>query len=207
VAGAAAESELSAASLQLTRLAADGGPAAREAQPVLRVLERIDSLAEETAAPDACWFVRAELLRDSLGALRLAANAFGEMATRFPESPWTPKGIVDAIAAGHPAADSLRTLLDQRYADSPYRLAALGLAAAGAAADAYRVLEDSLGQVVSRRAARRSEDRPARAPTDPELEGDRPREALPSRPAVTPRPSPQPPAPPTRTPPPAAAPS
>ena len=207
VAGAAAESDLSAASLQLARLAADGGPAAREAQPVLRLLGRIDSLAEETSAPDACWFLRAELLRDSLRSMRLAANAFGEMATRFPASPWTPKGIVAAVAAGHPAADSLRALLDQRYADSPYRLAALGLAAAGAAADAYRVLEDSLGQVTSQRAAQRFEERPARAPTDPDLERDRPREALPSRPVVAPRPSPQPSAPPTRTPPPTAAPS
>jgi tetratricopeptide (TPR) repeat protein len=204
VADATAESELSAASQQLARFVADGGPAAREAQPVLRVLGRIDSLAEEASAPDACWFARAELLRDSLGSWRLAAIAFGEMASRFPASPWTPKGILAAVAAGHPAADSLRALLDRRYPDSPYRLAALGLAAAGADADAYRALEDSLGRIMAQRGAQRPGEGPTRERTAPEPDEARPREERPGRPVVEPRPSPQPSTPPTRTPPPAA---
>jgi hypothetical protein len=117
------------------------------------------------------------------------------MASRFPASPWTPKGILAAVAAGHPAADSLRALLDRRYADSPYRLAALGLAAAGADADAYRTLEDSLGRIMAQRGAQRPGEEPTRERTAPEPDG---------LPVVEPRQRPQPAPPPTRTPPPAA---
>jgi transposase len=126
------------------------------------------------------------------------------MASRFPASPWTPKGILAAVAAGHPAADSLRALLDRQYPDSPYRLAALGLAAAGTDADAYRALEDSLGRIMAQRGARRSGEGPARERTAPEPDEGRLREERPRRPVVESRPSPQPTPSPTRAPPPAA---
>lgn len=194
---AATPADLAAASQQLGRLAADGGPAAREAQQVLRVLGQIERFGEETAAPDALWFFRAELLRDSVRAVRLATNAFAEMAGRFPASPWTPKAIVAAIAAGHPAADSLRALLDRRYGDSPYRVAAIGLAASGPEADAYRALEDSLGQVVASWVGARRTGERARPAVD-DLE--QPREARPGAAAPV-RPAQPRPAAPTRPPP------
>src|SRR6185436_5162730 len=70
-----------------------------------------------------------------------AADAFAEMPARFPDSPWTPKGILAAIALGHPAADSLRQLLLTRYADNPYSRAAAG---AADAPERFAALEDSL---------------------------------------------------------------
>ncbi len=90
---------------------------------------------------DAFWFFRGVVLRDSLGASTLAAATFAQMADLFPDSPWTPKGLLAAISLGHPSADSLRALLVSRYLSSPY--AAIALAREDAPA-AYAVLEDSL---------------------------------------------------------------
>ncbi len=96
----------------------------------------------------------------------LAARDFAEMARRFPASPWTPKALLAAIASGHPAADSLRALLDARYAASPYRRAALGLPDAPAAYAAPRGFPRSRHR---RRAARRGGARPrtGRGPRQP----------------------------------------
>ena len=178
LAAAASEADVADAGEPLQTLADLGGAPGREAQQLLDLVGRVGSLAEDSVAPDAQWFARAELLRDSLRAVPLAARAFAEMAARFPASPWAPKGLVAAIAAGAPGSDSLRALLDARYPDSPYRLAAIGLAAQGADAEAYRVLEDSLGRVLGvaaagqraapRRAARdRDEGEEIRRPVRP----------------------------------------
>ena len=137
------DADLDEAARRLAQLAADGGPPAREAQLSIRVLDRIAQLVQDGGAPDARWFLRAELLRDSLRARGLAARAFAAMGERYPGSPWTPKALLAAIAADHPAADSLRGVLDGRYADSPYRRAAAGTASP-ADAEAFRALEDSL---------------------------------------------------------------
>jgi len=190
VTAAADSSGLAEAKLRLEALAAEGGAAAREAQPLLRALERAGLLEADTVAPDASWYLRAELLRDSLGARGLAASAFAGMAARFPRSPWAPKGLLAAIAAGHPGADSLRALLDGEYRDSPYRSVALGWAAEGPEAEAYRALEDSLGRALA--AAGRERLVPERAPR----QEARPRQGQ-ERPggAQTPRPTPSRPSP------------
>jgi hypothetical protein len=99
-----------------------------------------DTLAAGEAR-DALAFQRAAVLRDSLGALGLAAAAFADMAARYPLSPWAPKAIAASIASGHAAADSLRDVLTERYAGSPYTGIALGLAADQ---EQYGALEDSL---------------------------------------------------------------
>lgn len=137
------DAELDEAAQRLAQIVADGGAPAREAQPAVRALSRIALLAQDDVAPDARWFLRAELLRDSLRARGLAARAFAAMGERYPDSPWTPKALLAAIAAEHPAADSLRVVLDARYANSPYRRAATGTASPADAA-AFRALEDSL---------------------------------------------------------------
>jgi len=191
---ARAEADLEDAAQRPARLAADGGAPAREAQPSLRVLNRITQLAEDEEAPDARWFLRAELLRDSLHARGLAAQAFAAMGERYPGSPWTPKALLAAIAADHPAADSLRGVLDVRYADSPYRRAAGAGAASPAEAEAYRVLEDSL-RLLGVLAA--SEGGAVRRPVD--AEGDaadevrRRRPPMPGVPPANPAPRPAPP--------------
>jgi len=187
------DADLDEAARRLARIESDGGPPAREAQSSIRVLGRIARLAEDDSAPDARWFLRAELLRDSLRARGLAAQAFAAMGERYPGSPWTPKALLAAIAADYPAADSLLRVLDGRYADSPYRRAAAG-AASPAEAEAYRVLEDSL-RLLGVLAA--SEGGAVRRPVD--AEGDaadevrRRRPPMPGVPPANPAPRPTPP--------------
>jgi len=188
------DADLEEAARRFTQLAADGGAPAREAQPSLRVLGRMAQLAQDDVAPDAGWFLRAELIRDSLRARGLAARAFAAMGERYPGSPWTPKALLAAIAADHPAADSLRAVLDARYADSPYRRAAAG-AASPAEAGAYRALEDSLLRfAVLGVPERGAERRPATRDADPS--GDLPPVRRPAPDAPPPRPAQRPTPPP-----------
>lgn len=146
IAAAATDSDLGEQRTRLAELVDMGGNPGRDAQEALRLLARLDTLAAAPKSGDAFWFLRAELLRDSLHAGRLAAAAFAAMAAQFPASPWTPKALVAAIAAGYPAADSLRDLLAQRYGASPYARAAF---TAGGGDSAFAVLEDSLRRVLA----------------------------------------------------------
>jgi tetratricopeptide (TPR) repeat protein len=189
VAAATSDSDLVAARGRLQDLIRQGGEAGHGAENLLRELDQVDRLGAVATTPDAFWFWRAEVLRDSLHAGRLAAAGYAEMAARFPDSPWTPKGLVAAIAAGHPAADSLRALLRGRYARSPYAIAAAG----GQGEDsAYTALEDSLrkaltggvpaGRVTGADAGEAAEDIPS-------MRRGRARPARPQQPAA---PSPKP---------------
>jgi tetratricopeptide (TPR) repeat protein len=155
IATANADADLAAPRDRLQRLALEGGTAGQDARAVLRLVALVDTLGAAQSAPDAYWFIRAEVLRDSLRAPRLAAVDFADMARRFPASPWTPKGLVAAIATGHPRADSLRALLNQRYAASPYTLVAAGV---GAGAEAFAALEDSLRRTLAQRVRREGRD-------------------------------------------------
>ncbi|MBI1723550.1 MAG: hypothetical protein HYR48_06555 [Gemmatimonadetes bacterium] len=191
------EEEVAAAHERLAALQQRGGAGAREAQPVVRLLDKIDSLGRAVVSPDAFWFLRAEVMRDSLRAPQLAAAAFAAMAERFPESPWTPKGVVAAIAAGHPDGDALRDLLRERYAASPY-----AVVAQGGDAERYAVLEDSLQRALEHRpptgrdAGIAPGANPAAEPDDEEerVGGRRPpapaQQRPPPRPATPPRPRP-----------------
>lgn len=129
-----------------------GGEPAREAGQLDRLIALTDSLRTVDGFADALWFFRAELLRDSIGARRLALDAFAAMGERFPDSPWTPKALIAAITGGHPAADSLRALLLERYPASPYTAALRGGADE---ARRFAVLEDSLGALIAALAPRR----------------------------------------------------
>jgi len=132
----------------LSRIAARGGEPAREAQDLLALLERLDSLSRADSTPDVAWFLRAELARDSLRAAPLAARLFAEMETRHPGSPWTPKALLAAIVAGHPDADSLEALLRDRHAASPYVTAVFGPPPGDPVA--FAALEDSLRVTLAR---------------------------------------------------------
>ena len=146
VPSAASEGDLDSLATELASDVALGGAPAFEAQRTAALLRRVRALRDDSPSPDAQWFLRAEVLRDSLGARPLAARTFAAMAARFPDSPWTPKALLAALALGHPEADSLRAVLDARYVDSPYRRAALGLAGASAR---YAALEDSLSRLLA----------------------------------------------------------
>jgi tetratricopeptide (TPR) repeat protein len=170
LAQAGADADLVAPRERLRRLVLEGGTVGQEAGALLRMVDLVDTLAAARTAPDAFWFLRAEVLRDSLRAPRLAASDFAEMARLFPASPWTPKGLVAAIALGHPRPDSLRALLRQRYATSPYVLAAEG---ADGRADTFAALEDSLRRTLARRARQDIRDT-SRARLGPEIGPPRP---------------------------------
>jgi tetratricopeptide (TPR) repeat protein len=147
IARATGDSVLAEEGRRLQDLARQGGAVAQEASATLALLSQAVTLAAADSTPDAYWFRRAEIMRDSLHAGQLAARAFADMAHRFPDSPWTPKALVAAIAAGAPDADSLRALLRGRFAGSPYALAASGSAAG---ADRFAALEDSLQHTLAR---------------------------------------------------------
>ncbi|HVO34767.1 MAG TPA: tetratricopeptide repeat protein [Gemmatimonadales bacterium] len=155
IATASADSDLAAPRDRLQRLVLEGGTAGQDAGALLRMIALADSLGAAQTAPDAYWFLRSEVLRDSLRAPRLAAVDFVEMARRFPASPWTPKGLLAALAAGVPHADSLRALLRGRYAASPYTLVAAG---ESAGAEAFAALEDSLRRTLAQRGRRNVRD-------------------------------------------------
>lgn len=95
-----------------------------------------------TDAPlgDLRLFLAGEAARDSLAAPRLAGGIFHRILLEWPTSPYTPKAVLAAQQLDSTWADSARSLLEERYADSPY-LALIR----GEATPAYRHLEDSLG--------------------------------------------------------------
>ena len=189
IARAASDTELVEQRERLMELRRSGGVASRDAAAVLQLLALLDSLAAQRSAPDAWWFLRAEMLRDSLSAGRLAAQAFAAMADRYPGSPWTPKALVAAIAAGYPAPDSLQNLLAARYGRSPYTLAATGTG--GGDDSAYAALEDSLRRTLSiASVGRPALPAPGRPGVVGAVQGDEPPRGQPApRPGERPRPS------------------
>jgi tetratricopeptide (TPR) repeat protein len=146
LAAAATADDLAAVRLRLLRIGAQGSQPGFEATVLARSIELADTLGRLAVTPDAFWYFRGVVLRDSLGASSLAAASFAQMADRFPDSPWTPKGLLAAIVLGHPAADSLRALLQDRYASSPYAAIAL---VRDEPTGAYAVLEDSLQRTLA----------------------------------------------------------
>lgn len=143
--GPAAAQRLPVITQRLGEIAGAGGQPAEEAREVLRLLAVVELATHPEAPSDAGAFLGAEWLRDSLGAHLLAAERFAALAEGFPESPWAPKSLAAAIAAGHPAADSLLVVLRDRYGDSPYAQGAMGLASDPFL---YAALEDSLSRAL-----------------------------------------------------------
>jgi hypothetical protein len=137
-----------------------------------RVVLTADSVAPDTPNGDMRLFLAGENARDSLQAMRFAAAQFHRLVTEWPDSPFAPKAILALMALAPAEADSLRTVLTERYANSPY----LAMIRGGEAPE-YRALEDSLRSfaIGFRGAARRT--------TAP-----RPARPLPGRPG-TPRPA------------------
>jgi len=141
---AAAQQSESAAELQPVRealrryvAAYPGGGGVGEAQTLLTLIERIVD-PEPGEAPE---FLAVELARDTLRAPTLAGHRFLEFAARHPESLFAPKALVAALPLLPERGDSLRAVLQGRYADSPY-----ALALQGELSPAYAAAEDSLAK-------------------------------------------------------------
>jgi hypothetical protein len=123
---------------QLQQLGATGaaGAAAGESRALLVLIGRIEHPGELS---ESDRFRLAEVVRDSLGAPRLAARLFAQLARDTPASLFTPKALVAAAALWPERRDSLLHALDTAYAASPYRLALRG-----ELSPAFSAAEDSL---------------------------------------------------------------
>lgn len=120
---------------------------------------RLDSLDPAAPQGDIRGLLLGEALRDSLHAPRLAGAVWRRVLATRPESPYAPKLFL-ALAASDPAsADSIGTILNARYAGSPYVLALRGQDDGG-----YGALEDSLARFTAR----------VRAPVRPPPRGRQP---------------------------------
>jgi len=122
---------------ELTRISNAKGSGAVEAQHLLGLLTR---LVAPPQSPGGA-FRLAELARDSLGAPRLAAQLFLDLAAADSGSLFTPKALVAALALLPERHDSIANVLDRRYAASPYTRAWRG-----EASPTYAALEDSLAR-------------------------------------------------------------
>ncbi len=121
--------------------AAETRGAGADVSRFVRVLERVAALSGAAAKDghDLEMFVAAEGLRDSLGALGLAAALFRRLAADHPGSIIAPKALLAAAWLDRTAAQELVAWVLERYPDSPYSRAILGRATT-----AYVVVEDSL---------------------------------------------------------------
>jgi hypothetical protein len=123
-----------------------------------------DSVAVLAPQGDLRAFILGELLRDSLGADRLAARLWRGIVDSLPESPYAAKAFLalGSLGEGQATVDSLAT----RFPASPYLIALQGGDDA-----AFRLLEDSLARFA------RAYRTPPRPPARP---GRRPAAAAPS---------------------------
>jgi hypothetical protein len=130
---------------------------------VSRVLVAVDSASAGAAQADLHLFLAAESARDSLAAPAVAVSLFRTIVDSFPESPYAPKAILAGKALDPVWGESAVTLLEGRYALSPYVALLRGEEPYG-----YQQLEDSL-QIFARALGLRSGpgDRRDSLPTQP----------------------------------------
>jgi hypothetical protein len=121
----------------------ESGPFALRGAQLAAATERFLLIADSVPAGaprgDLRLFLAGELARDSLGSPGLAASLFRRLTDDWPDSPFVPKALLALIPLEPKAADSLRSLLVDRFAGSPY----LAMIEHGES-PAYRELEDSL---------------------------------------------------------------
>ncbi len=124
-----------------------------------RLLLLVDSAPAGSARGDLRIFLAGELARDSLESPRLAATLFRRLPDEWPESPFAPKALLALIPLEPESSDSLRTVLLDQFATSPY----VALIQDGES-PRYQVLEDSLRQFAI---ALRGQGRPPVRPNPP----------------------------------------
>jgi hypothetical protein len=127
----------------------------RAAGSFLGVLDRTEEALND---PEGVLqlFLAAEEVRDSLGAPRLAAALFAELARRHPQSIVAPKALIALAVLRPEQSASLIARVNAEYPESIYTLALRG-----EAGERYRAVEDSLRLLV-RDPQRRGPTRPVR---------------------------------------------
>ena len=100
------------------------GPVAPSAAQLAGFTNRValaaDSVAPGSPTGDLRLFIAGEMARDSLGAVRFAANQFHRIVREWPGSPFAPKAVLALILLEPSQADSLRQVLQATYPSSPY---------------------------------------------------------------------------------------
>jgi hypothetical protein len=111
--------------------------------PILRNMRIVEALVQkaQTSGQAVALFAAAEIARDELGAPLLARRLFITFADVAPQTPWSPKALLAALALDPDADDAngLRARL-ANYAGSPYVQAT----DSGGGAEAYEVAEERL---------------------------------------------------------------
>ena len=118
---------------------------AEEASHVLELLAHVTGVSETPAAR----FRTAEIARDSLHAPALAGQLFLEAVAVDSASLYAAKALIAALALLPERRDSLITLLDSRYAASPYTRVFHGEPSV-----AYAAAEDALARELGVQSAR-----------------------------------------------------
>jgi len=126
------------------------------------IRELADSVAAGSSGSDMRLFLAGELARDSLEMSGLARVIFARIARDYPESPYAPKAVLALMALTPAIADSARTVLRERYPESPYLLAW-----EGQPAPSFAQLEDSLATFASKLHRPARPNTPARPATRP----------------------------------------
>jgi hypothetical protein len=116
--------ELADIESDLSTMAETPGPHAPAALLLEGVVRRT-RLAADSALPgtdrgDLRLFVAGELARDSLAAPLLSAALFARLAEEWPDSPFTPKALLNVLLLAPDRGDSVRAVLTGRYGASPY---------------------------------------------------------------------------------------
>jgi len=117
-----------------------GGAAAADSRDFER---RVRQVLDADNTADAALFHRAELVRDSLAAPRLAASLFLAFARQRTASLFAPKALVAAAQLAPERAESVSAVLQSAYPASPYTLALRGDVSPG-----YAAAEDSLARAL-----------------------------------------------------------
>lgn len=141
--GTSDRSDVKPVEAELARLSL--APGAVAATHVLNLVRQATLVPETHAA----GFRAAELARDSLAAPALAGSLFLEVAARDTASLYAPKALIAAIPLLPEQHDSIVTILNRRYASSPYTRAFYGEASV-----AYVAAEDSLARELGVQIAR-----------------------------------------------------
>jgi hypothetical protein len=133
--------ELPAVEAQLADASRGGGSASRVVQPARDVAQAARMVLEDPTLParDLKLFVVGEMLRDSLDAPTPATEFFLAMAAQHPDSRFAPKALLATAMLDPGRADSVRTVLQERYPYSPYTMVLHG-----EAGTQFAALEDSL---------------------------------------------------------------
>jgi hypothetical protein len=92
-------------------------PALARADTTLRLVTHLATVSDTTGAS---LFLAAEVVRDAIGARRLASALFRDVARKYPVSSLAPKAVLAVAELWPDSTAALRSKVRAEYATSPY---------------------------------------------------------------------------------------